>query len=129
MAAFGPPLGQPAAPSKRQPKFCPTDGVHLRNPRDYLNPAAFAQNATGAFGNLGRDAVHRTGRFNINAALARTFALTERFKLEARWEAFNTINHVNYANPATSISSSTFGRITATMSGTARRPEDPAGQP
>jgi hypothetical protein len=92
------------------------------NPRDYLTSAAFAQSATGTFGNLGHNVVIGPGRVNINAALVRTFALTERFKLEARWEAFNAINHVNYANPATNLSSSTFGKITSTLSGTGGDP-------
>jgi len=41
--------------------------------------------------------------------------LFERSQLEIRGEAFNALNHPNYANPNTAISSSsTFGRITAT---------------
>ena len=92
------------------------------NPRDYLNAAAFVQNAARVFRYLGHNAVHGPGRVNINASLVRTFALTERFKLEARWEAFNAINHVNYANPGTNLSSSTFGKITSTIVGV---PGDP----
>ena len=37
--------------------------------------------------------------------------LTERWRLEARWEAFNAINHVNYNNPTTALNSANFGRI------------------
>lgn len=81
------------------------------NPRVFLNAAAFAQNATGAFGNLGRDVVHGPGRVNFDLSLTRSFALTERFRLEARGEAFNAINHVNYNNPTTALNSANFGKI------------------
>jgi hypothetical protein len=81
------------------------------NPRTFLNAAAFAQNAMGTFGNLGRDVIHGPGRINFDLALTRSFRLTERFRLEARGEAFNAINHVNYNNPTTSLNSATFGKI------------------
>jgi hypothetical protein len=32
-------------------------------------------------------------------------------RLEARGEAFNVINHTNFADPTTNLSSSNFGRI------------------
>jgi hypothetical protein len=65
----------------------------------------------GTFGNLGRDVIHGPGRINFDLSLTRSFRLTERFRLEARGEAFNAINHVNYNNPTTSLNSATFGKI------------------
>jgi hypothetical protein len=48
-------------------------------------------------------------------AISKHFSFLERAQLEIRGEAFNVLNHPNYANPNTAISSSsTFGRITAT---------------
>ena len=81
------------------------------NPRVWLNPASFIANAIGTFGNLGRDAVHGPGRVNFDFSLSRSFALREHVGLEARFEAFNAINHVNYNNPNTNLSASTFGKI------------------
>src|SRR5207237_9749637 len=81
------------------------------NPAVWLNPTAFAQNATGTLGNRGRCAVHGPGTFNIDLSLSRTFHMTERVRLEARAEAFNGLNHVNYNNPTTSFNSSNFGKI------------------
>jgi hypothetical protein len=89
----------------------------------YLNPAAFTQNATGTFGNLGRDLLRYPGTIVFDVALSRVFALAERFRLEGRAEAFNVINHANFAAYSTSnftysglsgaINSATFGRITS----------------
>jgi hypothetical protein len=44
---------------------------------------------------IGRNAGTGFDFFNVNARLSRTFALTERFQLEAMAEAFNALNHRN----------------------------------
>jgi hypothetical protein len=83
----------------------------------YLNALAFSQNATGTFGDLGRNAVYGPGTLEFDASLSRIFAFAERWKLEARCDGFNVINHTNFANPSsTALNSSTFGQITATQS-------------
>jgi Carboxypeptidase regulatory-like domain len=92
----------------------------------YLNPAAFTVNAPGTYGNLGRDVLRGPYQLQVDLSLSRLFGLTERFKLEARAEAFNVINHTNLIAAATgtgipgistggislSRSSSNFGQIT-----------------
>jgi hypothetical protein len=45
----------------------------------------------------------------FSLSFSRSFVL---YELEARFEAFNALNHANFDNPGASISSSTFGRIT-----------------
>ncbi len=82
----------------------------------YLNPAALVENATGTFGDLGRNAVDGPGTFEFDASASRIFSITERWKLEARAEGFNVINHTNFGNPTLGLNSSTFGRITSTQS-------------
>jgi len=79
----------------------------------FLNRAAFRANAAGTYGNLGRDAVNGPRQVNFDVALSRTFRFTERWRLEARGEAFNIINRANYSNPTTALNSSNFGRILA----------------
>ncbi|HET8548287.1 MAG TPA: hypothetical protein VFL57_09800, partial [Bryobacteraceae bacterium] len=56
-------------------------------------------------------------------SLFKNFEITERVKLEARGEAFDALNHVNYNNPGSTFvpnaqgvnSSAQFGRITSSL--------------
>ena len=82
----------------------------------YLNPAALTPNPTGTFGDLGRNAVDGPGTLEFDASLSRIFAFRERWRLEARCDGFNVINHTNFANPTLALNSSTYGRITGTQS-------------
>jgi len=81
------------------------------DPAVWLNRDAFAQNADGTLGNLGKNAIHGPGTFNVDLSLSRAFHVGERVRLEARAEASNSLNHVNYNNPTTNFNSSTFGKI------------------
>jgi hypothetical protein len=79
---------------------------------EYFNPAAFAVQPTGTFGDLGRDAIYGPGSIQFDAAFSRPFHLKERWRLDFRADFFNIMNHGNWSNPGTSIASSTFGQIT-----------------
>lgn len=65
----------------------------------WLNPAAFAIPAAGAYGNLGRNALRGPGFSQVDLAFSRTFAISEQKKFEIRAEAFNLLNHANFSNP------------------------------
>jgi len=84
-----------------------------KNIRQWLNPAAFAQPATGTYGNMGPGTILGPGFFGIDIGLTRRFAIWERHALEVRGEAFNILNHVNPRDPVSTFSSSTFGQIQA----------------
>jgi Carboxypeptidase regulatory-like domain len=88
----------------------------------YLNPAAFqcaGSNAactvfSGQFGNLGRNSLYGPGQRNFDIAVSRIFRFHERFKTEFRSDFFNILNHANWNNPVSSLSSAaTFGQITS----------------
>ena len=64
-----------------------------------LNYAAFKLNAAGTLGNSPRNGYRSAPNYQVDTALAKTFALTERFGLLFRAEAFNVINHPNYYAP------------------------------
>lgn len=81
--------------------------------RAYISPDAFAPNAIGTYGNLGRNTFRGPSYFNLNTELSRFFPITERTKLDLRIEAFNVFNHPNFNVPSSrSLSSSSFGEIT-----------------
>jgi hypothetical protein len=82
----------------------------------WLNPAGFQANAIGTFGNAGAYSLLGPGFFTIDAALSRFVPIFHEHNVELRFEAFNVLNHVNYGNPNSNLSSSNFGRITAAKS-------------
>lgn len=84
----------------------------------WFNPCAYEKQAPLMFGNTARNSLLGPGRWNLDAAVWRTFPLTERYKMDFRAEAFNLFNHPQFGNPATTLSNtSTLGRITTTSYG------------
>lgn len=66
------------------------------------------------YGTASRDLLRGPGRTNLDMSLSKTTAITERLKIEIRADAFNLLNHAEFADPITNIASSDFGRIVAT---------------
>jgi hypothetical protein len=65
-----------------------------------FNLAAFSAPPSGRDGDLGRNVLRGLGAWQIDFALHREFKLGEKRKLEFRAEAFNILNHPNFANPS-----------------------------
>ncbi|HXS97157.1 MAG TPA: carboxypeptidase regulatory-like domain-containing protein [Candidatus Limnocylindrales bacterium] len=92
-----------------------------KSPLGYLNPAAFqcaGSNAactvsSGQFGDLGRNSLYGPGAITWNMAISRYFQMNERWKLEFRSDFFNIMNHGNWNNPVTNVTSGTFGQVIA----------------
>jgi hypothetical protein len=86
-------------------------------PSCWINPAAFAQPATGTLGNVGRSNVPGPGFWGIDMALSRIFRVREGMNLEIRGEAFNLTNSFRAGAPgqATVVTgrnnTSQFGQI------------------
>jgi hypothetical protein len=80
---------------------------------NWLNAAAFAQPALGTYGNSVRNAYDGPGRKVVDLSLVRSFRFGNGQRVEARVEAFNAFNWFLLENPNTTLSSATFGRITA----------------
>lgn len=77
-----------------------------------VDPALRAQMtpARGQFGTLGRNTQNGDSLLGLNLGLSKTFALTERWKLEFRGEIFNATNTVNYNPPDGLLTSPNFGQ-------------------
>ena len=80
----------------------------------YFTTAAFQQNASGTFGNSGRNILKGPGINYSDAAVMKNWTLHEHYKAQFRWEFFNAFNHANFGQPDANPSSGTYGRITAT---------------
>src|SRR5215471_9697624 len=80
----------------------------------YITKAAFANPAIGSFGNVGRNALYGPGFGAVDFSVFKTTPIAEKVRAEFRVEIFNLFNRVNYANPNTTYSSSSFGQITST---------------
>ncbi|MCU1335262.1 MAG: hypothetical protein JWO19_843, partial [Bryobacterales bacterium] len=70
---------------------------------------------TGTYGNLGYNNFRGPGSVTLDTSLTRSFKIRERATLQLRGEAFNLPNKANFANPGSSLfSTSSFGVITST---------------
>ena len=79
----------------------------------WFNTAAFQANPVGTFGNAGRSLILGPGAWNLDIALSRSFSITERQRVDFRWEAFNLFNHTRFGSPSTAMNSATYGQITS----------------
>ncbi len=74
-----------------------------------LNPLAFTEPIAGQFGNAGRNTITGPSQFFMNATMARTFRLKDRYSVDLTVAATNVLNHVVDSNWVTNIASHQFG--------------------
>ena len=68
-----------------------------------------------AFGNLSRNALRGPDFSDTDLSLQKTTKIAESVNLVLRLDSFDLLNHVNFANPnLTASTTGTFGQITAT---------------
>jgi hypothetical protein len=86
-----------------------------QDPNNWINPAAFMDEAPGTFGNAGRNIMSTKNLINVDTSLFKDFALTERTRLQFRSEFFNLLNHANFRSDSlnTSFGSASFGKYSA----------------
>ncbi len=95
------------------------------NRLQWLNPASFAFNTPGTYGNTRPYQFYGPHYTNVDGALSKFIPLHEEVQLEARAECFNCLNHTNLLDPGwsnnngsigngtTALTASTFGLINA----------------
>lgn len=81
----------------------------------WLSPAGFAFPANGTFGNEVRNSIRGPRFGDVDLSVFKTTSITERLKAQLRLEMFNIFNRTNLANPNTTLSSGSFGRISTTI--------------
>ncbi len=88
-------------------------GINTGNP--WFSTSSFAEPVGARFGTSGRNIYSGPGMYDLNAAASRSINLTERYRLNIRAEAFNLTNTPQFANPNTTMTSSSFGYVTSTI--------------
>jgi hypothetical protein len=80
----------------------------------YFNPAAFAPNQPGRYGNVGRNLLTGPSQNVTNLSLVKAFPISERWgKLQLRGEFFNLFNHTNFGLPEARINNRNVGKISS----------------
>ncbi len=103
----------------------PTDNCGRGGLVGCINAAAFTVNdlypitpTHYAYGTAGRNLLHGPGAETVNFSLFKNFPIYERVRFQLRFETFGLFNHSNFANPAATLNTSSFGNITG-LNGTA----------
>jgi len=85
-----------------KPKIEKLGGIGRNVP--YYDPLAFTPVRDVRFGNTGRNILRGPGTVNLDATLARTFRVSERWSTELRAESYNLTNTPSFNNPDTNAS-------------------------
>ena len=84
--------------------------------QDRNNPDCALLAPLGGFGNLGRNTLRGPAQKRLDFSIQKSTKLSERLSLELKWDIFNALNFVNFANPNSDLSDETdFGQITRTV--------------
>lgn len=95
----------------------------------FFSAAAFANPQAGTFSALPRNAFHGPSFRTVDLSVFKTTKLTGGTSVQLRCEVFNVFNITNWANPGSTLSSSTtFGLMTNTRNGSGA-PGIGAGEP
>ncbi len=86
-----------------------------RTKERYFNTGAFTQAAQFTLGNSSRNPVRGPGYRTADVMAGKTFAITERVRVEFRAEAFNVTNTPPLGNPNGSFGNAAFGSITTAL--------------
>ena len=89
------------------PNVDPNLPASQRGPAAWFNVAAYQMNALGTFGNLGRATLTGPGIFVVDFSAIKDFRFRDKY-LQFRLEAFNLLNHPNFADPNTNMAQSNW---------------------
>ena len=107
--------------TNRPNQICNANSGGARTPTNWFNTACFqrltlASNA-GQLGNEGRNTVTGPPLNQTDISVFKTFTITERQRVQLRFEAFNALNQARFLQPGATLGSPTFGAITAATDG------------
>ncbi len=89
--------------------------VSQRKPDQWFDLKAFVLNATGTYGNAGRNILFQNGTKNVDLSVFKSNYFGERkYNLQFRAEFFNIMNDTNFDAPANAINGPKFGVVSTT---------------
>jgi hypothetical protein len=81
----------------------------------YLTSSGVGTRVQQDWGNISPNQFRGPGYFDIDTNIARNFTIKEKMTFNLGLQAYNVLNHANFANPSGSLSSGAFGTITTTV--------------
>ncbi len=81
----------------------------------YLTTSGVGTRVQTDWGNISPGQFRGPGYFDIDTNVARNFAIREKWVLNLGLQAYNVLNHANFANPSGTLSSGSFAQITSTL--------------
>ena len=95
------------------------------NPRTFLpgtnrtqwfvaSQSGLSQAPLGQFGDVSRNKFHGPGVNNTDLVIAKNFVLSHGMSVQIRMQSSNVFNHTNFANPASTVSTTTAGESLTT---------------
>lgn len=87
---------------------------HVAHPniQEWFNTAAFAVPAANTFGDARRNMLRGPGWRDLDLSLGKTVWIPERYSLEIRADAFDSLNNPNFGQPSGGIGAGGAGQIT-----------------
>ena len=85
-----------------------------QDPERFFNTQAFSLQPFGTHGTVGRNSVIGPGIINVDFSTLKDFIVTENFRVQFRFEAFNAPNHPNWGLADGNVTSPNFGKIRST---------------
>ena len=81
--------------------------------QQWFNTSAFTLPRSGTFGTSGRNILSGPWQDTVDASLFKIVPLSERARLQIRFELFNVLNRVNFGLPGSTVGTPTYGVITS----------------
>ena len=104
--------GQTNRPDRISDGNLPTDERTLGH---WYDTTAFVSHRDwSTYGNEGTNPLLADGMAQLDSSIFKAFRITERSKLEFRWDMFNTFNHPDFNPPTARVGSGSNGRVTST---------------
>ena len=71
----------------------------------------------GLYGDSGRTIIEEPGRTSLDFSIFKNFSVSERHRIQFRWEMYNATNTPPFLTPQMNVRSGNFGRVTSALEG------------